>query len=366
MKAEETENKKIDSDSTEIDERRKKNECLNQYLRELREEVHDLSDFITKVKIGQTSVITAEKYIIKTREDVNGLFVHIQKLNQIIRSDTVRHITNLWEQIQVNPVVSNPATPIPQQEQLHALALLEERISKMVLAIGHRTIPHRLNIWLDAVRPGYFIPFHQLFESELADPEGREKVLRSIALAPKQLNAGIVVRHSGLVYRYDPNPFTRRLFLFSFIVLFLLLSGAIWMVGTNSISLHISSMLEKTFSTKLDLLFPYWVALLAGIIAHIAVSSNKRIRESGPPAVIAVNDWILLFSARKGDILQKIFFALFALLVIILATPDMQIEPVTVFFIGYSLDSFIGLFGESMDQKATAQLAGMRKKFDLD
>lgn len=363
MKAEE---KKIDSESIKYEDLRKKNDDLNQYLRELREEVHDLSDFVGKVKIGQTSVSSAEKYIIKTREDVNALFGYIEKLNQEIRSDTVRHISNLWEQIQVNPIVSDPATTMPQQEQLHALTLLEDRISKMILAIGHRTIPHRLNVWLGAVRPGYFIPFHQLFESELPDHEGREKVLRSIALAPKQLNAGIVIRHSGLVYRYDPNPHTRRLFLFLYVAFFICLSGAIWALGAKSISPFLTSIVESTFNANLDRLFSYWIALLAGIVAHVVVTNNKRIRESGAPAVIAVNDWILLFSARKGDIMLKVFFALFALIATIIAYPDQSMNSATFFFIGYSLDSFIGLFGESMDQKATAQLASMRKKYDLD
>lgn len=336
----------------------------NKHLRELREEVRDLADFFGKVKLGLTSVAAGESYIRKTVDDITELFTELEQDNRNSRSDTVRHITNLWEQMQANPVLADPTQALPQQEQLHALTLLEDRAAKIVFAVGQQTIPHRLNNWLDQARTGYYVPFHQLFEDELPDPKERQSVLRNIALAPKALRAGIVSSQNGLVYRYNPSPWGRRLGLFWVSALFLAVTGLVWGLGSQFAATAIP---ELSLDPQLrPLLLPAWVAILLGIVVHMAVASVKRNRESGLPPVMAVQDWMLMFSARKGDVVVKLFLALIGLFALAFLVSAEQFTVTTAFFVGYSLDSFIGLFGESMDQKASAQLATMRKTSGLD
>ncbi len=337
---------------------------LNHLLRELREEVRDLADFVGKVKLGLTSITAGETYLKKTVGDITALFLEIEEVNRAFRNDTVRHITNLWEQMQANPVLCDPQQNLTQQELLHALTLLEDRGAKIVFAVGQLTIPHRLNRWLDKARTGYYVPFHQLFEDELPDPNDRLRVLRTIASAPKTLKAGIVCSDNGLIYRYNPEPRGRVLSLVWVSVLFLAVTILVWTVGNK----HLAVLLpELPLDTEvLPLLLPGWFAILLGVLVHVAVAGVKRSRESGLPPVVAVKDWMLLFSARKGDIVVKILLALIGLFALVFLVGGNQFTVASAFFTGYSLDSFIGLFGESMDQKATAQLTTMRKKFGFN
>ena len=46
---------------------------LNQHLRELREEVRDLADFLGKIKLGLTSITAGEPYLRKTVDDISAL-----------------------------------------------------------------------------------------------------------------------------------------------------------------------------------------------------------------------------------------------------------------------------------------------------
>src|SRR5205823_11999887 len=54
-----------------------------------------------------------------------------------------------------------------------------------------------------------------------------------------------------------------------------------------------------------------WVALLAGLVVHVAVSGVKRAQmQGGLPPVIAVGDFSLIINARVGHILLKLLLAL--------------------------------------------------------
>ncbi len=337
-------------------------EPLNDALRELREEVQDLSRFIGGVKSGLTSIAAGASYIEKTVADIEQLFTRIEKENQERHDDTIRHITNLWEQMQVNPLIVAPRTDLPQQEQLHALTLLEEQIREIVFAVGLLTIPHRLNRWLEVARIGYYVPFHALFEDELPDPEDRQRVLRNIALAPKCLKAGIVCRSNGLIYRYNPSRMGRTVELILVSLLFLGVSALVWLAG------HFQPM-EQLLPLEPQvraLLLPAWVAILLGILVHVAVARVKRDQESSLPPIMAVKDWMLLFSARKGDIMFKMMQALIGLFALAFLLGKEQFTISGAFLVGYSLDSFIGMFGESMGQRATAHLATLRKRAGLE
>ncbi len=354
-----TDNDKPHVKKEKVEQRKK----INQVLRELREEVRDLSDFAGKVKLGLTSIKAGKTYIEKTQKDIATLILEIEEINKEFRSDTVRHIINLCEQLEANPVIVAPQEKLSQQELLHALSLLEDRVAKIVLAVGHLTIPHRLNRWLAKARTGYYVPFHQLFEDELPDQADRHEVFRNIALAPKGINCGVICGNSGLIYRYEPKPSVRIRDLLLVIFFFCALTDLIWALGNDRLP-WVGHLLTLTNDLS-PLLLPSWFAIIIGITVHMAVSSVKNSRESDLPPVIAVKDWMLIFSARKGEIVLKILLALIGLFSMVFLFEKGQFTVSSAFFVGYSLDSFIGLFGESMEKRATTQLSTLRKNLGL-
>ena len=93
---------------------------------------------------------------------------------------------------------------------------------------------------------------------------------------------------------------------------------------------------------------------------HIVVAGFKRAQSTGLPQVIAVNDWMIYLSAHSGDLLMKLGMALIGLFGLIYAVGVDEINATSAFLVGYSLDSFVGLFGNTLDRRASAQLAALR------
>ena len=79
--------------------RREQFRALLRALRELRAEVNDLARLVAQVKNGTTTVEANADYLSKTADDVAELIDEIGTLNERRRSDTIRHITNCWEQM---------------------------------------------------------------------------------------------------------------------------------------------------------------------------------------------------------------------------------------------------------------------------
>jgi hypothetical protein len=46
-----------------------------------------------------------------------------------------------------------------------------------------------------------------------------------------------------------------------------------------------------------------WAAVLTGMFIHITTEKFKRSKATGLPQIVATSDWLIYFSAHKGDIL---------------------------------------------------------------
>ena len=338
-------------------------EARNTLLRILRTEIQDLTGLLERIKAGQLNTVDSAEYIRKTGTDVEELLQEISQNPAAQRSDTVRHITNIWEQMRGNPLIMSPDTARETQDELHDLTMLIELSADIVLAIGHLTIPGRVNAWLTKARPGYYLPFHLLFEDELPSLAGRVRVLNAIAAAPDALQNGIVSAATGLIYRYEKEK-SARLFSVLTVLLFLLAT-------TASIPLlaHIGKWLAIASwplpTDKIGDLTVYWWAVLLGTVTHIGIASVKRSQASGLPPVMAINDWQLYVSARKGDIMLKIFIALFGFFGLVFSVGADKVTPVDAFLIGYSLDSVVELFGTSIEQRAAAQVSALKEQLGI-
>jgi|GEM_PF-662060 len=342
-----------EEDKNKREENRAQRKQLNQTLRELRAEVSDLNTVIDDIKLGKSTVGTMAKYINKTSSDIKKLFVMIKTLNESFHSDTIRHINNYWEQIQHNPIITDPAQTMEPQDQLHHLSMLENKSRKMVLAIGFLTIPDRINTWMDLSRPGYYLPFHLLFEDDLPSAEDRQKVINYLSWAPEVMKSGLVNTESGLIYRYEPDKSSQYCSFLLQLLIFYVLSISVWFFGNHAAYFGISGITAK------DLLM-FWASVLTGIFIHIIVAKFKRSQKTGLPQIIATGDWLIYLSAHKGDITLKLITALFGLFGFIFSSDSVTI--MNSFLVGYSLDSFIGVFSSSLEQKAEAQYSAMHKK----
>lgn len=332
-------------------------------LRELRAEVQDLRDLFALVKEGKATTKENSGYFKKTYKDIQNIVKELNKFNQQYRSDTCRRIFNSWEKMQANPLLAYPEQERKAQKQLHDLSILDEEAGKIIFYVGQITIPHRLNKWLGVLRAGYYLPFHKLFEDEVPTFSDRVKILNMIAWAPRTLEDALVYPGNGLIYRYEKG-FPKRCWSFIQVILtVLLMSALVWGVCFIGEKFVIDGWLFKPEHAPTFIIS--WVALLIGVIIHVGVESVKRSQSTGLPPVVAVNDWLKHVSARKGDIMLKLLIALFGLFSLIVSSDIEKLTTASAFLVGYSLDSFVGLFGTNVEQKAAAQATALKEQLGI-
>jgi hypothetical protein len=323
-------------------------------LRELRAEVQDLQRVFESIRKGESTLKTFAKYVRKTMQDISDLVPLIQD------GDSIRHLHNSWEQMTANPLLLKPDADFPAQEQLHYLDMVAGQIQRIVFLVGFLTIPTRVNDWLAQARPGYYIPFHLVFDDELPIQVERVRVLNYLAWSPKGIKGGIIDVANGLIYRYADEATSRRnsllLVVAAFLVCTTIIIGACyvrvpgWPIQEN----HLGSFLVG------------WGAVLIGIVTHIGVGSVKRARSQGSlPPIIAVGDFFMIMNAKAGQILRKLFLALIGFFGLVFGTGVNNVTPFNAFLLGYSLDSFIELFSTSIEQQASAQVATLKKQLGV-
>jgi len=325
-------------------------------LREIRAEAQDLLAALDSVRTGKTTVRAYAAYVRRTAADVAALLAGVTG-----RSDEIRHVRNAWEQMEVNPLLANPEGEYTAQEQLHYLDLLAAQIRRLVYYVGYETIPTRLNEWLTGARPGYYVPFHLVFEDELPEREDRVRILNHLAYSPEAIQGGLVDAANGLIYRYSTSVWSRLLSLALIALALVGCTAAVaaacwlpaegWPLGPG----HLGAMLVG------------WGAVVAGVMTHVGVGGVKRAQaQGGLPPVIAVGDFSKIASARVGQFLLKVFLALVGFFGLVFGAGVAQLTVFNAFLVGYSLDSFVELFRGSLEQRATAQVASLKKQLGVE
>ncbi len=250
-------------------------------LRELRAEIQDFQDLLDDIDKGDTTLALCKDYIEKTKEDIGKIldrFAAISPDNSH-REDLTR-IIDVWEQMKSNPIIKDSGGNFSAEDQLHDMNMLRKRIRKIVYLISYLTIPERLNEWLKGARPGYYIPFHVVFEDELPTKEDRDKLIERLTYAPRALRGGLINSGTGLIYRYSMNVWRRLLSVIWLLAIFVLATFVIYHIG--DLSMKDSSL--PVFGWKIPL--PYienwpikanlqatvllgWIAILLGILTHM-------------------------------------------------------------------------------------------------
>ena len=164
-------------------------------LRKLRTELQDLVSMTHRAKSGSLSMHNHKGYIDKTFEDISILIADIKRNEG--ESDSIRHILNIWEQMCNSKKILKKDSKDDHAGYLQFLTLLEEQAQEIVLYIGIKTIPPRINKWLKDTHSGAVLPFHLLFEDEFLRDADRHKVLEYISWKPKAISDRPEVRSNS-------------------------------------------------------------------------------------------------------------------------------------------------------------------------
>lgn len=331
-------------------------------LRELRAEILDLQEMLDDVSKGDTTLTLCRDYIETTKTDIKKILDKFSSPNlNSNRREDLRRIRNVWEQMESNPIIKGLDGEINAEQQLHYMNMLNKRIRKMIYLISYITIPERLNQWLEKALPGYYIPFHVVFADELPLLEDRVKLLEHLAYSPQTLKGGLVRAGNGLVYRYSMNVWERIFSIIELMVIFSLATILIYHISSLSEYIPEWPITAKMQST----LLLGWIAVIFGIITHAAIGAAKRGQSEGLPPIYATSDLSRYVNARFGLLVRKILLAMIGLFGLIFAYDPNSVTLLNAFLVGYSLDSVVGLFGSSLEQKSASQLTALRKQLDI-
>jgi len=328
-------------------------------LRNIRAEVQDLRLLLENVRKGQTTIKGNSQYLAKTKKDIAALVADVGDTfaADVKDGDTFRHVQNIWEQMLQSPFFLHPEQDMETQEQLHSLDMLDQQIRQIEFHLGVLCIPARVNDWLAQARPGYYIPFHVVFEDEVPTLEDRVKILSYLASSPKVIKGGIVDAANGLIYRCSKNP--KR-------SIGLLIIGLVISTGLVAGACYLPAVGWPLQREHLSMLMIGWGAILVGMVVHIAVGDVKRTQRQGEfPPVAAVSNFLFMLDARSGQILQKLALALIGIFGLVFASGVNNVTPVNAFLVGYSLDSVIEVFSASLEQQTQAQVTAIKKQLGV-
>jgi len=328
-------------------------------LRNIRAEIQDLQAVLDQVRKGIVTPAAAAPYIKKTSSDIEILFRQVTGDNAEF-GDTVRHIRNYWEQMVVLPLFQSPEQDFSVERLVHSLDTFDTLNRKMVFYIAMLTVPERIDEWLVNSDPGYYIPFHVVFEDEVPNIEDRTRLLNLLACTPNVLKYGKIESSSGLVYRITLKARDWGLNLAGIVLTLAIASG---LVAGAAFLPFPNWPLNPGY---LGVLLASFAAVFVGIFVHILIDKTKTRQDAGSlPPVFAISDLKRVLSAQVGSILVKIGLALIGLFGLIFVGGITQLNIFNAFLMGYSLDSFIGLFATSAEERSSAQLTAMKEKLQI-
>jgi uncharacterized membrane protein YczE len=319
-------------------------------LRHLRANVQDVRDLLVRIQAGTTTVQTEVLYLEKAKSHLTDICTVLRP--SMLSNDTLQHICNALEQIINNPLLVSQEEPLSAQVQTNAQLALFDQIQRIEFWIGTITIPSRLNEWLDHSNPGYYVPFHLVFQDEVPSDADRQKILNYLAWSPMVVKNGIVDVTAGLVFRYAEDPKAQR-------------RSLLWLLGAVAASLGIVMLAaffpiplsawssEQTGVERAFLFTVGWAAVFIGVVTHIGVESLKREQATGLPTVLALSNLSRWIDAKIGQLVWKLVLILIGFFMVIVGLGSNAFV-VNAFLAGYSLDSFIGIFGTKVESQVAA------------
>ena len=348
------------------------NENIAKQLRLLREEMMDLVMVLRFIQSGRLKRSEVHESFQQTYKDIEDIIVALDPAHKNIESDSIRRIRDIWELMKTNPLFKQTTNQDNNDQEgednnevflLRHISVLEELAGKMALEVGYRTIPERVNAWLKLERPGYVLPFHLVFEDELLSETDRKKVLQFLSWKPTEIKYGLIDVASGLIYRYPEKRYNRWLRIMFIMLVFILFSTLFVCWGGVVNSLGLDSIITVDFSD-----IPAWMlwgAILFGISVHKLIGNVKDNQGVLTSPFRPIGEWSLYLSARTSQILFSILVAVISTIsLFFLAGEVPSIE--YGFLVGYSIDSFVGLFASGLERASKAQMQKIGQMLEPD
>lgn len=333
-------------------------------LREVRVVAQELLTVLGEIRAGSVTAKGTAPFLQQTKSDLARLLGELASAApDPEQADSLQQLRLQFARMRINRLLVEPEVDAPPEAFVRDLATLEGLCRQMIYRTGVLTIPARLNDWLSKARPGYYVPFHAVFEDELPSLEDRSRVLKYLAWAPEAIRGGLVDVNTGLIYHYSRSAWAQA----SSVLLVLL--ALVASVGLLVAAVYASGLLPAQVALAPDdlpVLLGVWLAALAGVLCHIVVTTAKRLRaQEELPPVVAPGDLPRVINAKQGQILVKLFVTLIAVFALVLTVGLAQAAGWQAFLAGYSLDSFVDLFSQSVEQRAAAQVSRLRQQLGL-
>lgn len=331
-------------------------------LRELRAELQDLQALLGRVREGQTTMAEHAPYLVQNRREIAALFRRIiargggaagatTAADDVpLPADQLRHLINLWQQVLCASILARPDSAISADEQVKQIAACDALLSSMVVCIGNLTIPAKLNEILSTAWAGYLLSFHDLFSADLPVLEDRQRLLRFLAASPDRILNGIVEPESGLIYPYHRDAWRRWLVCLGLLATMV---GITWGVSLLS---RVQFVVD-TVKLGRDVLIMDWLLVVAGVLTHLAIDRSKG--SVLGVASIPLSHVSSAIDARAGTILIKMTMMIVGYLGLIFLGGQENANHMNAYLVGYSLDSFVGVFSTAMERKAAAKGAAL-------
>lgn len=193
-----------------------------------------------------------------------------------------------------------------------------------------------------------------VFADEIPNAEDRSNLLRHLSFTPKIIVDGVIDAPNGLIYRCARNRGWH----------WLSIIGVVFLYGFVTWAIYRACQMNLLGLTTDDwpMLLTGWGAVVGGMIAHLGIGSVKRMQAQGNlPTVIAVGDIPRIVNAKVGPIMRKWLLAVIAFMAIFSTAGLDNVTPFYAFLVGYSLDSFIEVFGANIEQQAAAKVTALKK-----
>lgn len=333
-------------------------------LRLLRSELIDMMALIERAKTGKIQIARQEAYFKETKEEISFLIKGMNDLDQANQSDTIRHIHNIWQQMEKSEIFLESFQNLKTEEILEEMTLIEEQAREIILYVGYRTIPDRVNRWLEKTRPGYIFPFHLVFEDELSSEKDRIRVLNYISWKPTAITHGLVDPGKGLIYRYPANKFARILRAVSIAFMFPIL---VFLVGDGEFLSVLNKMVGGTILDSENQNLPqldvstirlYLVSLFAGIYVHVLIDRNKEQQTTGRPSIMPLSEWTAYLSSRTSYIIYRTLLGMVVFLALIFGADKIDSLTYIQFFLaGYGMDSVLDAVTAKLEKGSTSQFS---------
>ncbi len=350
-------------------------------LRFLRQQVQDLQKLLTHVRGGDAQLQQFAGSIGLCRTTIGAL---IQELIPEVHShdadhdEVMGHIKTVWDRMSENPVFQQPDSATDSKALDRSFNFFDEDCHEIIYSVGWWTIPDRLTDWLSQERPGYYVPFHAVFEDEMPLEADRVKVLNYLAWSPKGVLRGLVDAEHGLVYRYSRSVWHQLGAFAAVIATPVVIAAIIVYLSDPSKDISLGWFHVPRFSvpnwplSKGDhaamaaMLVAGWFAVLAGVVAHAFVETAKRLQETSTlPSVVAPSELLHWISAFWGRITMRIMQALIPFFAVAFTQDLGKVTYLEFFLAGYALDSVIGLVGASLDKRSGAAVTNMKRQLGV-